>query len=83
MILGDRLQMTIAFSIDPTRIAQGVITGIGFLGAGTILRHRGDVRGRTTAATVWMTAAVGMAAGTGAYDLAALGTGVGLVILQG
>jgi putative Mg2+ transporter-C (MgtC) family protein len=49
--------------VDPTRIAAQVVTGVGFLGAGAILRDRGAVRGLTTAATVWVVAAIGMAAG--------------------
>src|SRR5437660_3408021 len=53
--------------VDPTRVAAQVVTGIGFLGAGTIFLRRDLVRGLTTAATIWTTAAVGMAAGAGAY----------------
>lgn len=55
---------------DPTRIAAQVVTGIGFLGAGTILRGVSGVRGLTTAATIWVVAAIGMAAGFGTYVLA-------------
>lgn len=50
---------------DPSRIASEVVTGVGFLGAGAILRQRGNVLGLTTAATLWVTAAIGMAVGTG------------------
>lgn len=53
--------------IDPTRIAAGVITGIGFLGAGTILRFRASVRGLTTAACLWAVAGLGLAIGSGFY----------------
>ena len=53
--------------IDPTRMAQGIMTGIGFLGAGAIVREGLTVRGLTTAASVWITAAVGILAGTGFY----------------
>jgi putative Mg2+ transporter-C (MgtC) family protein len=53
--------------IDPGRIAAGVITGIGFLGAGTILRFRASVRGLTTAASLWAVAGVGLAIGSGFY----------------
>ncbi|WP_198679608.1 MgtC/SapB family protein [Aliidiomarina minuta] len=49
--------------IDPTRVIQGVITGIGFLGAGTIIRNGGDITGITTGASVWMAGAIGLAAG--------------------
>jgi putative Mg2+ transporter-C (MgtC) family protein len=55
---------------DPSRIAQGVITGIGFLGAGTILHSRGGVTGLTTAATTWAVAGIGLALGSGFYLLA-------------
>ena len=53
--------------IDPARIAAGVITGIGFLGAGTILRFRASVRGLTTAASIWAVAGIGIAIGSGFY----------------
>jgi putative Mg2+ transporter-C (MgtC) family protein len=81
MLLGDRMHERNAL-IDPTRIAQGAITGIGFLGAGTILHRRNDVVGLTTAATIWIASAVGMAAGAGEMGLAVAGTVVGLVVLQ-
>jgi len=53
--------------LDPARIAAGVITGIGFLGAGTIIRMGQDVRGLTTAASLWVTAAIGLSVGCGFY----------------
>src|SRR3712207_4335551 len=52
---------------DPTRVAAQVVSGIGFLGAGAIIRQGFSVRGLTTAATLWAVAAIGMAAGTGYY----------------
>ena len=55
---------------DPTRIAAQIVTGIGFLGGGAILHYRGNVRGLTTAATLWAVAAIGMAAGAGLYVIA-------------
>ncbi len=70
---------------DPTRIAAQVVTGIGFLGAGAILRDQGNIRGLTTAATIWVVAAIGMAAGFGAYVLAAGCTGLvlaGLIVMR-
>jgi putative Mg2+ transporter-C (MgtC) family protein len=82
LILATRIQLSSPTPIDPTRLAQGVITGVGFLGAGTILRHRGTVFGLTTAAVIWVAAAVGMAAGAGQIDLAVWGTGLSLVVLQ-
>jgi putative Mg2+ transporter-C (MgtC) family protein len=57
--------------LDPARIAAQIVTGVGFLGAGTILRDRHSVRGITTAASIWATAAVGIAAGAG-YVVSAL-----------
>ena len=65
---------------DPTRIAAQVVTGVGFLGAGVILRDRGRVFGLTTAATLWSTAAVGLAVGYGMYVLGTL-TALILVLL--
>jgi putative Mg2+ transporter-C (MgtC) family protein len=53
--------------IDPTRMAQGIMTGIGFLGAGVIIREGFSVRGLTTAASIWITAAIGILAGIGFY----------------
>lgn len=59
---------------DPTRIAAGVVTGVGFLGAGVILREQGRVSGLTTAATIWATASVGLAVSYGMYVLGVLST---------
>jgi putative Mg2+ transporter-C (MgtC) family protein len=70
-------------SLDPTRIVHGVITGVGFLGAGSILRTEGYVHGLTTAASVWMVAAVGVAVGVHAYTLAVVGTVLALIVLGG
>lgn len=66
---------------DPTRIAAQIVTGIGFLGAGAIIRQGLSVRGLTTAATLWVVAAVGLAAGAGYYSAAAITTAVVLVAL--
>ncbi len=55
---------------DPTRVASNIVTGIGFLGAGTIVQSKRQVRDLTTAASIWATAAVGMAVGTGSWFLA-------------
>src|SRR5207247_1719464 len=70
-------------SMDPTRIIHGVITGVGFLGAGSILRQEGYVHGLTTAASIWMVAAIGTTVGVHAYPLAATGTVLALVVLEG
>jgi putative Mg2+ transporter-C (MgtC) family protein len=66
---------------DPTRIAAQIVTGIGFLGAGAIIRQGLSVRGLTTAATLWVVAAIGMATGAGYYSAAVITTGVVLVSL--
>lgn len=66
---------------DPTRIAAQIVTGIGFIGAGTILRHEANVRGLTTAASLWSVAGIGMAAGAGLYTVAAAGAVLVLVVL--
>ena len=57
-------------SVDPTRIAAQLVTGVGFLGAGSILRQGEEVRGLTTAASIWVVASLGMAVGFGYYILA-------------
>jgi putative Mg2+ transporter-C (MgtC) family protein len=65
-----------------SRILQGLMTGIGFLGAGSIVRERGNVHGLTTASAVWVVAAVGAACGLGLYPLAVLLAGVTLFSLM-
>lgn len=70
-------------NLDPTRIIHGVVTGVGFLGAGSILRQEGYVQGLTTAASVWMVAAIGVAVGVHAYALAVIGTVLALIVLEG
>jgi putative Mg2+ transporter-C (MgtC) family protein len=66
---------------DPTRIAAQIVSGIGFLGAGAIIRQGFSVRGLTTAATLWLVAAIGMACGAGYYVPALLATGIALFTL--
>jgi putative Mg2+ transporter-C (MgtC) family protein len=89
--LGTALFVVIAFKLvddypqmagETTRIAAGVITGIGFLGAGTILRTEKDVQGLTTAATIWLVCGIGMAAGVGYYALASVSAVLGLAVLR-
>jgi putative Mg2+ transporter-C (MgtC) family protein len=70
-------------SLDPTRIIHGVVTGVGFLGAGSIMRQEGYVHGLTTAASIWMVAAIGTAVGVHAYMLAIVGTVLALIVLEG
>jgi putative Mg2+ transporter-C (MgtC) family protein len=71
-----------AVSIDPTRMAQGIMTGIGFLGAGVIIKEGLSVRGLTTAASIWTTAAIGILAGVGFYFPLALSVLLTLGILS-
>jgi len=76
--------MSIAISADrgdPGRIAAQIVTGMGFLGAGAILRTRNGVHGLTTAATVWVNAALGIAAGAGEYHLAVIGALITMAVL--
>lgn len=68
-------------SLDPSRIAAQIVSGIGFLGAGLIFTRRDSVRGLTSAATVWVTAAVGMAAGSGLVSLAIGMTATHLLVM--
>jgi putative Mg2+ transporter-C (MgtC) family protein len=67
--------------LDPQRMAQGIMTGIGFLGAGVIFREGTSVRGLTTAASVWITAAIGIIVGSGLYYPAAVATVLTLGVL--
>jgi putative Mg2+ transporter-C (MgtC) family protein len=69
-------------TVDPTRIAAQIVSGIGFIGAGTILQYRGQVRGLTTAASLWSVAGVGMAAGAGMYLVAGVSTVLIIVVLS-
>ena len=69
-------------SVDPARIAAGVITGIGFLGAGTIMHSKSAVRGLTTAASLWVVAGIGLAVGSGMYYGSILTTILTMVTLM-
>jgi len=68
-------------TFDPTRIAAQIVTGIGFLGAGAIIRQGLSVRGLTTAASLWVVAAIGMASGAGYYSAAVITTAIVLISL--
>lgn len=72
---------TAALRVDPGRISAGVLTGIGFLGGGVILRLSDVIRGVTTAAAIWFVAALGIVIGQGYFGLALTATGVGMVVL--
>lgn len=68
---------------DPTRVASQVVTGIGFVGAGVILQHRGTVRGLTTAATLWLSAALGIAVGAGMVIPALMAAAAAFLLMFG
>jgi putative Mg2+ transporter-C (MgtC) family protein len=70
-----------AAQVDPARIAAQVATGVGFIGAGAIIRHGASVQGVTTAATVWLAASIGVVAAAGGYVAALVTTGLTLVVL--
>lgn len=69
-------------SLDPARIAAGVITGIGFLGAGTIIREPEGVKGLTTAASLWVVSGIGLAVGCGFNKIAIYATVMVLIVLH-
>ncbi|MFI5284259.1 MAG: MgtC/SapB family protein [Candidatus Dormibacterales bacterium] len=75
------LDPVFASRVDPTRIAAQIVTGVGFLGAGAILRQGLDVKGLTTAASIWVVASLGMAVGFGLYMVAVFTTFLVLVTL--
>jgi putative Mg2+ transporter-C (MgtC) family protein len=79
----DNIIGTPGVRLDPSRIASQVVSGIGFIGAGTIIFQKHAVKGLTTAAGLWVTAAIGMAAGAGMYLLASAATVLVLVCLEG
>lgn len=75
------LSLTAPANSDPTRIAAGIVTGIGFLGAGTIFKDNDRVKGLTTAADLWVIAGIGMAIGFGYYALGIASTIIILLVL--
>lgn len=77
------LSSRFAGNTDPTRISSNIVSGVGFLGAGVILRDRGRIIGLTTAAIVWLVAALGMGVGGGEYALVLTVTAITLLILGG
>ena len=68
--------------IDPARLAAGVVTGIGFMGAGTIMRYKASVRGLTTATSLWVVAGIGLAVGSGLYFGAIATTFIAVIALM-
>ena len=74
--------ISLSFDIDPARIAAGIVAGIGFLGAGNIIAHKGHVRGITSAATLWVVAGIGLSVGMGEFIIAGFSAGLVFAILQ-
>jgi len=75
------IELTDGKTGDTSRVAAQIVTGIGFLGAGAIMRTDAGIQGLTTAATIWVNAAIGVAAGGGEYHLAVITTFITLVVL--
>lgn len=71
------------FRVDPGRIAAQAITGIGFLGAGVIIRYKNSIRGLTTAASMWVVCAIGLAIGAGYYLFGSVVSGIAILSLVG
>ncbi|TMH04384.1 MAG: MgtC/SapB family protein [Betaproteobacteria bacterium] len=87
--LGSALLVTLAEQLEPagdpsgsTRVIQGIVTGIGFLGAGVIIKEGSSVRGLTTAASIWVISAVGVVIGAGYYLMGAVATALTLALLS-
>jgi putative Mg2+ transporter-C (MgtC) family protein len=81
LTLGMNLDSGSIIRMDPARVAAGVITGVGFLGAGTIIKNTNFVRGLTTAASIWIVSAIGITVGLGEYTIAFFLTGLVLITL--
>src|SRR3954451_4251749 len=75
------ISLTLTSGDDRSRVAGQIVTGIGFLGGGAIMRYRDTVHGMTTAATIWVNAAIGVAAGAGQYQLAIVSAVLTLIVL--
>ena len=76
-------EMASGTQASATRIAAGIVTGVGFLGAGAIIQDRAGVHGLTTAAGIWLVASIGMACGGGFYTLALVASGIAVLALFG
>ena len=76
-------QIAARYDGDGSRIAAQIVTGIGFIGAGAIIRSEGGIHGLTTAATIWLVAGIGMCCGAGFYLIALMATVIAFVVLLG
>jgi putative Mg2+ transporter-C (MgtC) family protein len=68
-------------TFDPSRVAAGVVTGIGFLGAGAIMQTKHHIKGLTTAASIWVCSSLGIASGIGAYKVVVIGLAAAIIVL--
>ncbi len=75
------LSANMGAGVDQTRIAANIVTGVGFLGAGAIFKEGSTIKGATTAATIWISAAIGMSIGTGQYQFALVAVFITLIVL--
>jgi len=82
-IISRQITDGLAAEVSPARIAAQIVTGVGFLGAGAIIRDRGGIHGLTSAATIWLVASIGMACGAQLYQLALVTTLLAIVVLIG
>ena len=73
--------MTTGVNLDSSRIIAGIVGGVGFLGAGAIIQSRGKIQGMTSAASIWVTATIGVSVGLGLYSLAAATTFLAFIVL--
>lgn len=80
-LMDDLIMRNHGTKIDPSRIIEGVITGIGFLGAGTIMQSKAQIKGMTTGASIWVAGAIGLSCGFGLFQLAIIITLFSLFIL--
>jgi len=81
-IINENPVLANAIKTDLGRVVAQVVTGVGFLGAGTIFTHKGSVKGLTTATTIWVVACIGLSVGLGYYEVAVIATiGVGFVVI--
>lgn len=74
--------ISLSFDIEPARIAAGIVAGIGFLGAGNIIAHRGHIQGITSAATLWVVAGIGLSVGVGEYLIGIVSAIIVFAVLQ-
>ena len=76
------LPTTVVECVDPTRIAAGIVTGTAFIGAGSIIARKGDIKGVTTAASMWVVASIGLTIGLGNYLIPIASTIITFIILR-